>query len=149
MIKVELLTEKPIVLQLQETQQVSLGVSPLAGTIKGRDAFSPFIGEQGTWMCWDDLSGHWVNTGVKAAGANDSPGTPVDLTAESICAALGYTPVGSHTHTYDELTGKPLIPTVPVQDVQADGKSIMVDGIAHITHELIMSLIDDGSEVEY
>ena len=98
MIKVELLAEKPIVLQLQETQQVSLGVSPLAGTIKGRDAYSPYISESGTWMCWNDDDRQWVDTGVKAAGEKGDPGEAVfpDLdaivTADVIHNALGYMP---------------------------------------------------------
>ena len=149
MIKVELLTEKPIALQVQEAVHMAVSMSPLAGTIKGRDAFSPFIGDHGTWMCWDDLSGQWVDTGVKAAGVGTTPGTSFALTAETICAALGYMPVGSHTHSYDELTNKPLLPAAAVQDVQVNGKSIITDGIAHISQEMIMSLIEDGSEVEY
>ena len=98
MIKVELLAEKPIVLQLLEAQQVSLGVSPLAGTIKGRDAYSPYIGEYGTWMCWNDDDGQWIDTGVKAAGEKGDPGEAlvpdldVIVTAEVIHNALGYLP---------------------------------------------------------
>ena len=155
MIKVELHTEKPIALQLQEAQQVALSVTPLAGTIKGRDAYSPFIGESGTWVCWNDADAQWVDTGVKAVGEKGDPGEPgtpgsdANVTAGTISAALGYMPVGPHTHDYNELTGKPQIPTVPVQDVQVKGRSILADGVAHITHDLIMSPIDDGSEVEY
>ena len=92
MIKVELLAEKPIVLQLLEAQQVSLGVSPLAGTIKGRDAYSPYIGKDGTWMCWNDDDGQWVDTGVKAAGETEAPDLDVIVTAEVIHTALGYMP---------------------------------------------------------
>ena len=39
MIKVELLTEKPIALQVQEAVHMAVSMSPLAGTIKGREPF--------------------------------------------------------------------------------------------------------------
>lgn len=92
MIKVELLTEKPIVLQLQETQQVSLGVSPLAGTIKGRDAYSPYISEGSTWMCWSDDYRQWVDTGVKAVVETGTPDLDAIVTADTIHKALGFMP---------------------------------------------------------
>jgi len=155
MIRIELIEGKPISLQLQEAQQLSLSVSPIAGTIKGRDAFSPYISESGRWMCWNDIDGEWFDTEITAAGPKGdrgetgAPGSDANVTAATICSALGFTPVGAHTHDYADLTGKPDIPTVPVQDIQVDGRSILVNGIAHITHDLIMTLIDDGSEVEY
>lgn len=92
MIKVELIPEKPVSVHLQESQVVALEMVPQAGIIRGRDAYSPFISETGTWMCWSDMRQQWVDTGINAVGEKGDPGSDASVNAESIKAALGYVP---------------------------------------------------------
>lgn len=70
MIDVEVLTPQPL----------NVGIPPVGTVIKGRDGEngkSPYIGERGTWMVFDDAAKEWVDTGVLAGDTGEvRPGEP-------------------------------------------------------------------------
>lgn len=57
-----------IEVKIAEPQGVSVDPQETSGIIKGRDGHSPYIGDNGTWMVWDDDARVWVDTGVEAQG---------------------------------------------------------------------------------
>lgn len=70
MIDVEVLTPQPL----------NVGIPPVGTVIKGKDGEngkSPYIGEHGTWMVFDDATKEWVDTGVIAGDTGEvRPGEP-------------------------------------------------------------------------
>lgn len=82
MIEVKIV-EKPVTeVQVKEAERIGVNVPPVSGLIKGRDGYSPYIGENGTWIYWNDESREWVDTGVKAEGKTPEKGVDYFTEAE-------------------------------------------------------------------
>lgn len=69
MIKVNIVGESILNVDIANNPVVDPQISPITGLIKGKDGKSPYISEGGTWMEWDDTANKWVDTFVVAEGA--------------------------------------------------------------------------------
>lgn len=68
MINVRIKGTDKVNVELQQQKQVRVAAVPVSGVFKGRDGYSPYVNEQGTWMVYDDENRQWIDTGIAAHG---------------------------------------------------------------------------------
>ena len=90
--------------------------------------------ENGYWYIWDVQNEQWSSTGVKATGADGEDGADgysPTVTITSITGGHRITVTDADgDHSFDVMDGQ--TPTVPVQDVQVNGTSILSNGVANV-----------------
>ena len=100
----------------------------------------PQIGSNGNWKIWDATNSAWVDTEVPATGPAGQDGTDGTDGTDGVSPTITVTDItGGHRitvtdadgeHTFDVMDGT--TPTVPVQDVQVNGTSILSQGVANV-----------------
>lgn len=70
MIKVGIYQQPSVAVNVSEGERINVDLSKESGIIKGKDGHSPYIGQNGTWMLFDDTSRQWIDSNVKAQGGS-------------------------------------------------------------------------------
>lgn len=74
MINVEVVKNQPISVEIHQENALAVPSIRPETIIKGRDAYSPYVNDSGTWMCWSDPDQEWYDTGIIAKGPKGDTG---------------------------------------------------------------------------